>query len=41
MIAFLTLEASQSADSRSYRLEFGCGLHPKLASVVLLFARLF
>lgn len=41
VIAFVNLEASQAGAIRYYRLEFGCMVHPKLASVVLLFTRLF
>lgn len=41
MLAFLSLEASQSKCGRKYRFEFGCGVHPGLASMVLMIARLF
>jgi hypothetical protein len=37
---FLIFEASQSDGSR-YRLGLGCLVHPKLASMVKLFLRLF
>jgi hypothetical protein len=41
VIAFLYLEASQSNDSKCFRLELGCMVHPKLASMIILLARLF
>jgi hypothetical protein len=40
MGVFLILEASQPC-GKTYRLGFGCSLHPNLASVVTLIARLF
>ncbi|MBB2868626.1 UNVERIFIED_ORG: hypothetical protein GGI63_005270 [Rhizobium esperanzae] len=41
VIAFLNLEASQAGAVKHYRLEIGCFVHPKLASVALFFTRLF
>lgn len=41
VIAFFNLEASQASDVKRFRLEFGCSLHPNLASVVLFITRLF
>jgi hypothetical protein len=40
MLVFLYLEASQP-DGTRYRLGLGCFLHPKLASMVAVFVRLF
>ena len=40
MGVFLILEASQRCGS-SYRLGLGCFLHPRLASMVAVIARLF
>ena len=40
MGVFFILEASQPCGT-AYRLGFGCALHPNLASVVALIARLF
>jgi hypothetical protein len=40
MGVFLILEASQPCGS-SYRLGLGCFLHPSLASMVAVIARLF
>jgi hypothetical protein len=40
MLVFFTLEASQS-NGTSYRLGFGCLVHPKLASMVAVIVRLF
>jgi hypothetical protein len=40
MFVFLTLEASQSRGT-TYRLGIGCFLHPNLASMVAVIARLF
>jgi hypothetical protein len=37
---FLILEASQP-DGTRYRLGLGCFLHPKLASMIAVIARLF
>ena len=41
MGTFVAIEASQSGDSWSYRLEMGCFVHPRLASVLILLSRLF
>jgi hypothetical protein len=40
MIAFFSLEARQS-DGSVYRLAFGAGIHPQLASMMILLSRLF
>ena len=40
MAVFLTLEASQPCGA-NYRLAIGCFLHPKLASMVIAFMRLY
>jgi hypothetical protein len=40
MAVFLFLEASRSEGS-CYRLGLGCLVHPKVASMVVLFLRLF
>jgi hypothetical protein len=40
MVAILCLEARQS-DGTSYRLAFGCGIHPHLASMISVLLRLF
>jgi hypothetical protein len=40
MGVFLVLEASQPSGT-TYRLGLGCLLHPKLASIVAVIARLF
>jgi hypothetical protein len=40
MSVFLLLEASQPNGS-TYRLGIGCSLHPRLASMIALLARLF
>jgi hypothetical protein len=40
MVVFLMLEARQS-DGSVYRLAFGAGIHPQLASMISLLSRLF
>ena len=40
MSVFLLLDASQP-DGGTYRLGVGCNLHPRLASMIVLLARLF
>lgn len=41
MRTFIAIEASQSGGSYHYRLEFGCSVHPRWVSVLLLMTRLF
>jgi len=40
MYAFICLGANQSESGSFYRLEIGCGLHPRVASIVWMIARL-
>jgi hypothetical protein len=40
MLVFLILEASQPRGT-TYRLGLGCFLHPRLASMIAIIARLF
>ena len=41
MLAFVELEANQTAGGSYYRVRFGCFLHPKLAAMMLSMGRWF
>jgi hypothetical protein len=41
MGTFIAIEASQSGGSWCYRLEMGCFVHPRLASILIVLTRLF